>query len=379
MEACGIICELNPMHKGHQKLLTYAKSKGYAMVAAMSGPFVQRGSPAIADKWLRAKIAIQAGFDLVVEIPSYFCLQAADFFALGGVSTLSLIPSLKALAFGVEAGYKDKVRTLYDQVEDPKNQAQVKDLVQKGTSWRRAQGQVLGQDLPANTLLALSYLKAMDRLGLSWDLLPLEREGRREEGGLNPKSPSSGAIRQAIERKRMGKVAGQVLVGKQEDIQTLVKEAKQSLNPLTLPIQVMDLTGRMAWKDSPAYEKGMENRLMAQVEKTGKLDQALDLAANKRQSKSRYRRLLVTAILGMKKSSFDRVPYLRVLALNDLGARLLREVQAPVIQKASQADLVGKASQLFCLDQKAQALHRLVNGFSKRREIDQDFYYGPGE
>ena len=108
MKTVGIVCEYNPLHLGHKKQLLRIREEygpDTALVCAMSGNFVQRGQPAIVDKSLRAKAAILAGADLVLELPITTALSSAEGFASGGVKILSQV--CDALCFGAETADKD--------------------------------------------------------------------------------------------------------------------------------------------------------------------------------------------------------------------------------------------------------------------------------
>ncbi|MBF1708671.1 MAG: nucleotidyltransferase family protein, partial [Streptococcus sanguinis] len=98
MAVTGIIAEFNPFHNGHKYLLEQASG---LKIIAMSGNFVQRGEPAIVDKWTRAQMALEAGADLVLELPFLVSVQAADFFAKGAVDILERL-GIDHLMFGTE-------------------------------------------------------------------------------------------------------------------------------------------------------------------------------------------------------------------------------------------------------------------------------------
>ena len=105
MQTVGVICEYNPFHLGHKKQLDAIRAKfgpDTAIVCLMSGNFVQRGYPAIIDKSYRAKAAVLAGADLVLELPTTYALSSAEGFAAGGVRILSHICDY--LCFGCETG-----------------------------------------------------------------------------------------------------------------------------------------------------------------------------------------------------------------------------------------------------------------------------------
>ena len=87
MRVCGIVAEYNPFHNGHQYHIQRSKedTKADAIVAVMSGNFVQRGVPALFDKWTRTEMALHNGVDLVVELPTYYATASAEFFAQGSI------------------------------------------------------------------------------------------------------------------------------------------------------------------------------------------------------------------------------------------------------------------------------------------------------
>ena len=93
MKVCGIVAEYNPFHNGHQYQINKIKEelKADAVVAVMSGNFVQRGSPAMFDKWTRTKMALLNGIDLVIELPTYYAVSSAELFASGGIGLLNSI------------------------------------------------------------------------------------------------------------------------------------------------------------------------------------------------------------------------------------------------------------------------------------------------
>ena len=105
MRTVGIIAEYDPFHAGHAFQLEKAKEASGAdyVVAAMSPDFLQRGEPALLDKWVRARMALEAGADLVLELPVRCAVGSAEFFAEGGVRLLHALGCIDALSFGCEA------------------------------------------------------------------------------------------------------------------------------------------------------------------------------------------------------------------------------------------------------------------------------------
>ena len=105
MKSCGVVVEYNPLHNGHVYHLKKARELSGAdtIIAIMSGNFLQRGEPAIVDKWSRAQMALSAGADLVIELPVAFSTQPADYFAKGAVGLLHAM-NCDAICFGSESG-----------------------------------------------------------------------------------------------------------------------------------------------------------------------------------------------------------------------------------------------------------------------------------
>ena len=115
MKTVGIVCEYNPLHKGHRKQLRAIRElcgEDTAIVCAMSGDFVQRGEFAVADKFARAEMAVRCGADVVLELPAPWSAATAEVFACGGVSALQQTGVVTHLAFGSECGDAEKLMLL---------------------------------------------------------------------------------------------------------------------------------------------------------------------------------------------------------------------------------------------------------------------------
>ena len=126
MNITAIISEYNPLHKGHLYHIETARKETNAdfIIAIMSGNFVQRGTPAIIDKYTRAEAALNSGVDLVLELPTMYATASAEYFALGGVSLANTLDCVTYLSFGSEYGQADKfletARLLLEEPEEMK-------------------------------------------------------------------------------------------------------------------------------------------------------------------------------------------------------------------------------------------------------------------
>ncbi len=211
MRAVGIIAEYNPFHAGHALQLARARAMtgADAVIVAMSGAFTQRGEPALIDKWARARMALTAGADLVVELPCLFALREARGFAEGGVRLLSALGMVDALSFGCEpegmALIDEVARCLSDEPEP--YLALLRAGLARGLSYPRARAEAAAAYLRLdpdalnrpNFALALEYAQANARLARPLALLPVERTS--DYHGLElGKVCSASAIRAAVDR-----------------------------------------------------------------------------------------------------------------------------------------------------------------------------------
>ena len=177
MTITGIIAEFNPFHNGHKYLLDQAEG---LKIVSMSGNFMQRGEPAIVDKWTRAQMALQNGADLGVELPFLVSVQAADFFGQGAVDILAQL-GIDSLVFGTEEVLDyQKIADLYTE-QGAEMENFVENLPDSLSYPQKTQAmwqEFAGLDFSGNTpnhVLALAYAKAV--AGRNINLHPIQRQG----------------------------------------------------------------------------------------------------------------------------------------------------------------------------------------------------------
>ena len=177
MKLAAIICEFNPLHTGHKRLIDYAKSLACNVVCIMSGNFTQRGMPACADKYSRAKHAVLAGADLVVELPTVFATASAENFAYGAVALANKLGA-DCLFFGSECGDIEQLKKCIDEINDADTNKRIQQEVQHGVSYPKAVALATGQELLSqpNNVLAIEYLKALQYTHSSITPFTLKRE-----------------------------------------------------------------------------------------------------------------------------------------------------------------------------------------------------------
>ena len=392
MQATGIIAEYNPFHNGHQYHIRQAKRlTQQPVIVAMSGSFMQRGEPAILSKWQRAALAVSCGADLVLELPCAFTLRSAEFFAQGGVSLLAASGCVNALCCGVESADCD-FPALARIACDAGVQEQLQALLRQGTSYASAWEQLfaahsekLEKPLSSpNDILALSYTQAI--LRHDYDIEPLYVQ--RQDSGynsteINSTLASATAIRQAL---ATGNASWQQAVP--HAVQDALPHAGYDASLLwQLICYRLRLLSPAEIAARTECSEGLENRLK-QAADCGSLAQAVAACSSKRYTASRCRRLLLQLLCDVPREAWaqQHAAYLRVLAFNDTGRQLLKQMKKtaslPLITKLGrgwQYD-VGQAEAChtqLALELKATDVWSLLQ---KRPELNRqgnDYYLSP--
>ncbi len=180
LKTLGIIAEYNPFHNGHRYQIEEAKKRTGAeiIIAVMGGNFLQRGTPAMADKYLRTEMALSCGADFVLELPTVFATASAESFAYGGISLLHRLGCVDGICFGSECGDLAPLSAIADflQQEPEDYGIQLSSLLATGLSYPAARERLLTQRFPEifqshpniltdpNNILAIEYLKALKQL-----------------------------------------------------------------------------------------------------------------------------------------------------------------------------------------------------------------------
>ena len=417
--ATGIIAEYNPFHNGHLYQLREAQRlTDQPIIVMMSASFMQRGEPACLNKWLRARLAVENGAALVLELPTAFSLRSAQFFASCGVQLMEATGCINTLACGVESPERDFV-ALAQAITSPQAQARIKELLSQGKSYAVACATMLTEaecahdnttaplDKP-NDILALEYAKAL----INTDIKPLfiqrinSNYNDREIAGT---MASATAIRQALRLERNTCYPTKPYTANA----SINANTDASLNTTSWQQAVPESVRQTLLQSSPDYDdallwqllryrlrllstddiaeacqcsEGLENLLKQATDATS-FAQALQLCTNKRYSTSRIRRLFMQLLLDVPRWRWeDKAPaYLRVLAFNDTGRQLLKQMKAtatlPLITGmyrnwryrlphlglrqqqifTQQLDLELKATELWSLLQLNPALNRAGN------------------
>lgn len=213
MKVCGIISEYNPFHNGHLYQVEIARKLTGCdyIVSIMSGNFLQRGCPAIMDKYNRSLMAINAGVDLVLELPNIYAISSAEYFATSACLTLASLGTVDYLCFGAEC---DDIKLLSlianTLIKEPESYSDsLSTLIKEGNSFPKARAMALEKYLDnhivydvlskPNNILAIEYIKAINKYNLSLKPLVIKRiEADYHDETLYGNISSATAIRQFI-------------------------------------------------------------------------------------------------------------------------------------------------------------------------------------
>ena len=219
MKVIGLITEYNPFHFGHLYHLEKSKKLTGAdySIAIMSGSFVQRGEPSLIDKWTKAKMAIDNGVDLVIELPFIFSSQTAELFAYGSIVLLHKLNIIDYISFGSELDDIDYLKTIADiLVEEPSYYKQrLKKYLNMGYSFPVSRSNALEDYFSkfhienpeniknnlkmSNNILAIEYLKSLKIIDSSIKPITIKRIGSSyNEYKLNHRIASATGIRNSI-------------------------------------------------------------------------------------------------------------------------------------------------------------------------------------
>lgn len=337
MKVAAIICEYNPFHNGHKHQLELIKRDFDAVICVMSGSFVERGEVAVFDKWTRAKSAVLSGADLVLELPVRYSLSSANGFCRGAVELISATGAVDALVFGSEANDINRLSSAAKLLssETPEISEKIKALLSEGMSFPMAKqtafADIIDSDLitEPNNILALEYLIALNELNSG--IMPITHA--RTVGHSDSTSQEGFASASFIREK----------IKKGEDISSLVpfdfsECAIYDSNRLTNIFKYMLITkGEAMFNRIPDAETGIFNRFYKFINLVS-FDEIINAAVTKRYTRSYLKRIAIRAILGIY-GEFSPPTYLRVLAGNEVGRRLLSEMKntarLPIVTKVA--------------------------------------------
>ncbi|MBD5150247.1 MAG: nucleotidyltransferase family protein [Oscillibacter sp.] len=370
MAVAGVIAEYNPFHRGHAWQLGEVRRRlgeDTAVIACMSGNFVQRGDFAVLDKRARAEMALRGGVDLVLELPAPWSAAGAERFAQGGVAVLAAAGVVTHLAFGCECGVPEPLQAVSDCLDSDAYRAGLRRYDNEGVTFAAAR-QAVVRDLAGaaaeclsspNNALAVEYLRALKTLGASIEPLALPRIGAAHDSGEESEYSSASAIREKIlaggDWESMLPEASAAVLSRE------VEAGRAPVRMENCQRAVLAQLRRMAEEDFRPYDGGNEglyHRFYAAVHRAATVDDILSAAKTRRYPLARLRRMLLQAYLGVPQApQGETPPYLRVLGANERGRALLGRMRKaaalPVVTKPAHIRRLGEEVQRV-FDQEAR-------------------------
>ena len=332
MKIVGIICEYNPLHKGHVKQFRQIRDllgDDTAIVCLMSGNFVQRGTPAIIDKSLRAKAALHCGADLVLELPTIYALSSAEGFAAGGVRILGSFCDY--LCFGAETANEAALTQTAAALLSEDFPPLLKTHLERGISFPAARQAALeemglsGSILSTpNNILAVEYCKAMISQGCAMRPLPIHRGGSYHDELPDDENPSATAVRKlmldgADWKRYVPDSAAGIFSG--AALHTMDAGERAVLAKLrTMTDEEFEAL--------PYGSEGLWRKFMHACRSEADLNGIIAATKSKRYTRTRIDRMILCAALGLTAADLSTpAPYCRVLAFNDTGREILKSVK----------------------------------------------------
>lgn len=329
MKTVGIICEYNPFHRGHRKQIDRIREQfgqDTTVCCLMSGNFVQRGAPAIVDKSVRAKAAVLAGADLVLELPITYALSSAEGFAAGGVRILSNF--CDALCFGSETADKEALLSTAQILLSPEFSPLLRQELEKGLSFPAARQAALERLRPGslspvlpNDILAVEYCKAMLSQGAPMEPFPIRREGSYHAPLPDRENPSASSLRSLMLQ------SGAWL----DYLPQAVRDCFRDASLHTLEAGERAILHRLRTMSEEEFEtlpygsEGLWRKLMKACRQEATLDAIVTSVKSKRYTRTRIDRMVLCAFLGISREILEApAPYTRALAFNEKGRAILK-------------------------------------------------------
>ena len=363
MKIGAIICEYNPLHNGHVYHIQETKKQGVThVIAILSDNFVQRGDVALLNKFDRAKLALHAGADLVLELPVIYSCASAECYATGAVNLIKQLNIINLLSFGSSTSNSNLLMQLAENIDFilANYQQEIKKIIKSGHSypwaiWKLCQiyyGEEQANLLQdANNLLAIEYIKAMKKLNLDLELFTIPRQDvLHDSSETSEKFASASFIRKAILETKQN-YFGFIPT---ETAELIIKKIQENhvaeiKNLESVILYKMRMISESELLNLPDMTPALAKRFL-HAKNANSLPEFLENIKTKCFTMARIRRIIMCAILGIQKQDlFLEQPYARILALNQKGSELLA-----ILKKTSNIPLGTSLKKLSNLNQEAK-------------------------
>ncbi len=378
MQLCGIICEFNPFHNGHKYVIEQAKAlTNSKIVCLMSGDFVQRGDPAIQEKYTRAKNAILSGADIVLELPTIYACSNAENFAFGSIKTLKAL-GVQKLAFGIEHTNLETLKKIADiKLENSiAFQNSFKNEIENGinynTALKRAIAKELGTDdilkilEKPNNILAIEYLTAIKKLDAKIEAVAINRV----DGGYNCETPTGKFLSASgIREKLLKSEEVSCFIPENTSLADCFNETHSNIFDI---LAISCLREIVPQKLSLCYDytEGIEYRIKKMADQATSLSQLTNLVATPRYRVARLKKLFIYPLLEITKQKVllakKSKAFAKVLAIKKTSKDILcfadkRKIEL-IITNKDYEKLPASCKKIIEIDLKASNLYNTIIG-----------------
>ncbi len=328
-----IVCEFNPLHKGHGYLLRRARERGADTVTCiMSGNSTQRGELAVIDKYLRAEAAVKCGADLVLELPYPWCSASADYFAAAAVHIASRIGD--TLFFGSECGDIEMLTGAAQVCQTQEFKDKYSEYTKNGMGAAVAYAQCLDEygysKMRSNDILAIAYIRAIYRTNAKLAPITIAREGAayNQSEQIDSEFQSATAMRNAINtgdinalERFLPKAMYDIIL--QEIENGNITDMKQAESAI---LGFFRLLPTVHFADIADVGGGLENRLKDAAMNSTTLEEMLEALRTKRYTDAKLRRAMLFSLTSVRADDLHALPeYTQLLAANSRGRALLSD------------------------------------------------------
>ena len=358
----GIIAEFNPLHRGHERLITAAKSRDDSCVVVLSSNFTQRGSPSLTDKFTRTRTALEAGADLVLELPVLYSCSAAQDFARGAVNLLARTHFADTLAFGMESPEWDLAGVVRAE-ESESFRETLRAELSLGASYPKAHALALDSVVRGagdfvsrpNNMLALSYVREILRNNYALKIFPVKREGNFSSRVIREDRAGSADMLPDFSRRILEEAEVNGRVSYEDRLWPLVQGA-------LIRSSAEDL------RRIYGIDEGIEGLLMKNLLINRTCSIFLGACVCARYTRAHIRRRLIYILLGLDRWKVTGalrggVPYARVLGFTQGGREILKKCgkdsEVKIITRLPEAE--GRVGKYFAeVEYRASRLYELT-------------------
>ena len=345
----GIIAEYNPFHNGHLYHIARSKQETNAqyVIGVISGNFVQRGNTSIINKWIKARMALLNGVDLVIELPTVYSISSAENFAEGAIKIFNSLGIVDTISFGMEANDISTLNNIANVLyNEPKEYITLlSHELKKGSSYPKARENALMMYLNdikryanvlqgSNNILGIEYLKAMRKTKSKIVPIGIKRQKvLYNDKYIVDEFASATAIRKMLMTRNVNDISkvmprnSYLLLGEE------LKKGHYVIDISRFEKEIIYNLRKMSNEDLsklPDVSEGLENSIKNAADSCNNIKDLINIVKTKRFTQTRIQRILLYSLLGITKKEMDMskkvTPYARVLGFNNKGKELISEM-----------------------------------------------------